>query len=544
MIDVEILSNDFIKVSSEVVADSVKYQKVKFSFPEHWTGALKTAVFSNGDIVKNVILNSDSPMYVSDDIYYIPHEVIKAPGFTISVFGILNDTVLTSDNGVVRVRESGMLEGEVPSKPTPSEYQQLIELAKNAESIAQSVRDDADNGKFKGDKGDPAVTDQTYAPTSENAQSGKAVAEAVAIEQKRSDNTFANALKGTKSDTAMLLDDISPVTHEMSVKISSDTVTDLTAVKVTRCGKNLIQTNIIEVTSPESVENLIWQGHISGKLSFSLDNSEYTPNPSNVNSANFKFVFGDGTVKYSAAYGSHIYLNTSSPLKEIYFLNWGKGTGVIKNIQLEIGSSETDYEPYVEPTYYTPNADGTVNGVTSLYPHTTLMTDTEGVTITCEYNKDINKLNDWVLIAKGEITEEVFGFIIDKDINGNDFELSEFHLRTKLLSSNGNNSSVIFRINKRACSGVPTCLMNSSFYANENATHVTSFDGKEMSISEPAFSAGGIGVKKCWTNPFIGAIFKDVTQPITVNSVQVSRINSSSPHIAEGTYELWGRYAK
>lgn len=32
----------------------------------------------------------------------------------------------------------------------------------------------------KGDKGDPAVTDQTYNPTSENAQSGKAVAEAVA----------------------------------------------------------------------------------------------------------------------------------------------------------------------------------------------------------------------------------------------------------------------------------------------------------------------------------------------------------------------------
>ena len=43
------------------------------------------------------------------------------------------------------------------------------------------------------------------------------------------------------------------------------------------------------------------------------------------------------------------------------------------------------------PTEYTPNADGTVNGVTSLYPNTTLMTDTEGVIIDCEYNRDINK---------------------------------------------------------------------------------------------------------------------------------------------------------
>lgn len=218
----------------------------------------------------------------------------------------------------------------------------------------------------------------------------KEIDKAVAIEQKRSDNTFANALKSSKSGSAILIDDISPVTHEMSVKISSDTVTDLTAVKVTRYGKNLIQTNIIEVTSPAGVENLIWQGNISGKLSFSLDNSEYTLNPSNVNSANFKFVLGDGTAKYLAAHAHNIYLNTSSPLKEIYFLNWGQGTGVIKNIQLEIGSSVTDYEPYVEPTEYTPNADGTVNGVTSLYPNTTLMTDTEGVIITCEYNKDIN----------------------------------------------------------------------------------------------------------------------------------------------------------
>ena len=199
------------------------------------------------------------------------------------------------------------------------------------------------------------------------------------------DRKKINGLSNSKLGSTILIDDISPVTHEMSVKISSDTVTDLTAVKVTRCGKNLIQTNIIEVTSPGSVENLIWQGHISEKLFFSLDNSEYTPNPSNVNSANFKFVFGDGTAKYLAAYGPHIYLNTSSPLKEIYFLNWGKGTGVIKNIQLEIGSSKTDYEPYAESTEYTPNADGTVNGITSLYPNTTLMTDTDGVIIDCEY---------------------------------------------------------------------------------------------------------------------------------------------------------------
>ena len=60
------------------------------------------------------------------------------------------------------------------------------------------------------------------------------------------------------------------------------------------------------------------------------------------------------------------------------------------NIQIELGTTATDYEPYNSATF-TPTADGTVNGVTSLYPNTTLMTDTDGVLIDCEYNRDINK---------------------------------------------------------------------------------------------------------------------------------------------------------
>ncbi len=49
------------------------------------------------------------------------------------------------------------------------------------------------------------------------------------------------------------------------------------------------------------------------------------------------------------------------------------------------------YEPYIEPTLHTPSADGNVEGVTSVYPSTTLLPDTEGVVIACEYNRDINK---------------------------------------------------------------------------------------------------------------------------------------------------------
>ena len=64
---------------------------------------------------------------------------------------------------------------------------------------------------------------------------------------------------------------------------------------------------------------------------------------------------------------------------------------ILSNIQIELGKIATEYEPRIEPIPYTPKADGTVDGVTSLYPVTTLLTDTAGVTITAEYNRDINK---------------------------------------------------------------------------------------------------------------------------------------------------------
>ena len=62
----------------------------------------------------------------------------------------------------------------------------------------------------------------------------------------------------------------------------------------------------------------------------------------------------------------------------------------LSNIQVEIGEVSTEYEPYKEPTTYNVNADGTVEGVTSVYPTTTLLTDT-GAVVDVTYNRDINK---------------------------------------------------------------------------------------------------------------------------------------------------------
>lgn len=67
-------------------------------------------------------------------------------------------------------------------------------------------------------------------------------------------------------------------------------------------------------------------------------------------------------------------------------------TASYTDVMVEKGDAATEYRPYIEPTTYPVNADGTVFGVTSLYPTTTLLTNTAGVLIAAEYNKDTNKV--------------------------------------------------------------------------------------------------------------------------------------------------------
>lgn len=58
---------------------------------------------------------------------------------------------------------------------------------------------------------------------------------------------------------------------------------------------------------------------------------------------------------------------------------------------LELASEVSAYEPPVCDKYI-PNKDGTINGVTSLYPNTSFMFDTTLATAECEYNRDSDKV--------------------------------------------------------------------------------------------------------------------------------------------------------
>ena len=217
------------------------------------------------------------------------------------------------------------------------------------------------------------------------------------------DSTFANAIKKTVSGTVITADDVSPVEHDITCKISSDTVTDLTAVNVTECGKNLY--NQGEMTFSRLLNdyhqfaNLSSAGLVGKKITYqaeidntqgtgesrincwTLQNGSVVPAPAAINSiaagetgiSKITFTVPDCE---KILPGAFLYGDTGHPV-------------TIRKFQISF--EDTAYTPYTGQNY-TPAADGTVEGMTSVSPYMTILTDTAGVTITATYNQDTEKV--------------------------------------------------------------------------------------------------------------------------------------------------------
>lgn len=440
LINIDIFDGGRIVTYGTAVADSVLFEKIHFNFPAEWDGFAKTAVFTNGETKISVVLNENGKLCTGENECCIPHEVIKAPAFTVSVFGVSGDKRATTQIAQVSVKPSGYGEGATPAEPTPTEYEQLVAIANSAEQLAQSVRSDADSGAFKGDKGeqgnkgdkgdtgavgakgdkgdkgDPgkdAITDRAYSPTSENAQSGKAVAEALKAERTYANNSFSGALYGSASGEAVRLTDVSPIEHELKIKLTAESNhSDFSGVTLKRYGKNLLpypykNTNIdytfnginYKVKSDGTVvlngtaneqSYFILAGLVLNKGVYYLSGC-----PSGGQGSTYSIYFQyDNFSYYKADYGSGVKIDINEKKNCAVAITIGKNTAVSNLIfkpMLEVGSKLTDFEERRTAVAYTPAADGTVTGVTSISPDTTFLSDTDGIIINAEYNRDLNK---------------------------------------------------------------------------------------------------------------------------------------------------------
>ena len=126
-----------------IVAHAVKTHECEFEFDATWNDYTKKAVFKKGALTIKVLLK--------DNKCIIPWEVLETRGFLkIGIRGVCDDkrrpTVWT-DNILI---SDGPGESEPGKEPTPTIYQQMVEVMEETKAIAQSVRDDADAGKFGG----------------------------------------------------------------------------------------------------------------------------------------------------------------------------------------------------------------------------------------------------------------------------------------------------------------------------------------------------------------------------------------------------------
>lgn len=216
-------------------------------------------------------------------------------------------------------------------------------------------------------------------------------------------------------------------------------VPDLTAVKVSRYGKNLLSNlNYIEPKNLSTEIGYSEKIHLKAGLSYtfsiaSISNATSWRFMAHIYENGIMVSAGDNNLASNDWFTGNI--SMYCPKNQNYFMNQANQT-VLENItykitvlkdceicfglylgdtstatisnnaQLELGTTATEYEPYITPTEYTPTADGTVEDITSLYPNTTLMTDTDGVIIDCEYYKDIdkayNKLSAAIALSGGE----------------------------------------------------------------------------------------------------------------------------------------------
>lgn len=247
-------------------------------------------------------------------------------------------------------------------------------------------------------------------------QMNTAISEALSKERLITNAACANALRGSASGAAVSLTDVSPNEHMLGVKVRRRNLFDkstLTAgtnvVELTQTTNGFtFKTSATSTTMMVSSNIYLTAGTYYGSGTVTCSNTSYKGGWGVYDKENNKFIINAAsrgtindkfTVTESKTYQLNFYAPYNSPVGTML---------TFENVQLEKGSTATPYAPYISdltnvivtrygtvetdsPQTYNPSANGTVSGVKSLYPTTTLMTDTEGAIIEAEYSRDINK---------------------------------------------------------------------------------------------------------------------------------------------------------
>ena len=234
----------------------------------------------------------------------------------------------------------------------------------------------------------------------------------------------SKVIEKTVSGKIISVDDVSEIPHEVGIQLSSDTVTDFSGVTVTRIGKNLLDKEkwIAELKKTDEAGATTYTAIIDGYECIAIHPAGHTVETGKYMLGEFKentqYVFSFiGKADISNYTGLVIkYTDGSNELLRLAQTTWTKyscvssinktikcfgmyfysGTyGYYADFQIEVGVAATSYEPYIEAKEFTPNADGTVEGITSISPNMTVFTDNADVDITMDYHRSYGMWLEW-----------------------------------------------------------------------------------------------------------------------------------------------------
>ncbi len=269
--------------------------------------------------------------------------------------------------------------------------------------------------------------------------------------EKDYENNFANALKGTKSGNAVFVEDVSPVEHDVKLRLMSDSMTDFSDVSVVvfprqasidefKEGETIIETNLHMDLAAEDRDRWDHIVYENGNEEYILK-APYTSEISGVfetdtpiscgfivfrrtDFSDFSKVILEGNVEAREPYydsagsmeyrylpvnnftiglaeSSCTYINGEYTIPEnvddysVYDPNYPDYYSFprfeINEFRIKLVAADNDIP--ADATIYTSDADGIVEGVKSISPSMAIITSYyDDVVIEMEYNRDINKL--------------------------------------------------------------------------------------------------------------------------------------------------------
>ena len=208
-------------------------------------------------------------------------------------------------------------------------------------------------------------------------------------------SNVAPAIPNTASGTAIAITDISPIEHTLGVKARVINLYDETAYPLTNGYVRYDTGAVVEHTNYICTKDYVPCSHLQGEI--------ITINKHNTGGTYVGLAWYDASKSYiSGIQGASGYTAITVPSNAVY-LRFTVDAGT-SEVQLELGPTSTPYKPFADISTakvivnndktYLINADGTVEGVTSLYPTTTLIPDTEGIVLDVEYYADTKKYID------------------------------------------------------------------------------------------------------------------------------------------------------